>query len=86
MAQTRTFEAVFTAGFTLGYVSKSYEANSGGSTVAANTVNVSQESSPENRPLVPVYGYFRNDPTWERFMQNIEEYSDQVDAFERTLE
>lgn len=86
MAQTRTFEAVFTAGFTLGYASKSYETNSGGSTVAANTVNASQDSSPGVRPLVPVYGYFKDDTTWERFMQNIEEYSEQVDAFERTLE
>jgi hypothetical protein len=82
VARTRTFEAAIRAAFTLGYVSKASE----GSTAAANTVNVSQESSPGSRPLVPVYGHFRDDPTWERFMQNIEEYSEQVDAFERTLE
>lgn len=84
MARTRTFEAFFRAGFAVGVgVSR---ANAGGSTAAANTVNFSQDSSQGARPLVPVHGYFRDDSTWERFMQNIEEYSEQVDAFERTLE
>jgi hypothetical protein len=36
-----------------------------------------------NHPLVPVLGTFRDDPTWERFMQTIEEYSDFIDAKER---
>jgi hypothetical protein len=40
----------------------------------------------ENHPLIPVYGRFRNDPTWDRFMQSIEEYSQEIDAIERSAE
>lgn len=40
----------------------------------------------ENHPLIPVYGRFRDDPTWDRFMQNIEDYNAQVDAIERATE
>jgi hypothetical protein len=88
VARTLTFEAVFKAGFAVGYVSKACEADpiSLGTTVVANTVNVSEQSPTNSHPFIPVYGRFRDDPTWERFMQNIEEYDEHVDALERTLE
>jgi hypothetical protein len=40
----------------------------------------------ENHPLIPVYGRFRDDPSWDRYMRNIEEYSQEIDAIERTQE
>lgn len=40
----------------------------------------------EDHPLIPVYGRFRDDPTWDRFKQSMAEYSQQVDALERTPE
>ena len=33
-----------------------------------------------------VYGTFHDDPTWGSFMLSVEEYRDQADAFERSLE
>ena len=37
----------------------------------------------ETQSLAPVGGVFRDDPTWDNFMRNIEEYSNYVDALER---
>ena len=85
MARTRTFDAVFKAGFTLGYVSKAYEADSsnvGGSTVAANTVNVSQQSQPDKHPLASVSGLFANDPLWQEYLKAIDEIRNEDEAFE----
>jgi hypothetical protein len=38
-----------------------------------------------SNPLVS-QGAFHDDPTWDGFMKSIEEYRDQSDAFERSLE
>lgn len=56
------------------------------STVNTYTARTTDLKTVENHPLIPVHGRFRNDPTWDRFMQNIEEYSQEVDAIERSKE
>jgi hypothetical protein len=76
---------VFTAGFTLGYASKAYEADAssfGGSTAAANTVNVSQQSPPSTHPLAAVSGLFANDPLWQEYLKAIEEIRNEDEALE----
>ena len=84
MARTLTFEAVFKTGFALGYsVSKACEADlsRSGSTAAANTVNVSQDSS-KAHPLAAVSGLFADDPLWPEYLKAIEEIRDEDKALE----
>jgi hypothetical protein len=56
------------------------------STVNTYTAKTTDLKTVENHPLIPIHGRFRNDPTWDRFMQNIEEYNQEVDAAERSRE
>ena len=51
-----------------------------------DTSSLSRLKIIENHPLVPVFGVFQDDPTWDDFKRSMEEYSQQVDAFERTIE
>lgn len=37
-------------------------------------------------PSIPLHGVFRDDPTWDRFMDNVREYRQQVDAAEKSQE
>jgi hypothetical protein len=37
-------------------------------------------------PLASAQGVFRDDPAWDSFQRSIEEYRDQADAVERSLE
>lgn len=39
-----------------------------------------------NHPLVSVEGVFRNDPTWDDYMQSIAEYRREINALENSLE
>jgi len=56
------------------------------SSITTSTASVDPSVSAEIEPFIPVYGRFKDDPTWDRFMQNIEEYSQEVDAMERSKE
>ena len=74
MARTRTFDASFQAGFAVGVsVSRACGVGSpgSGSTAAANTVNVSQQASPEAHPLAAVSGLFAGDPLWPEYLEAV---------------
>lgn len=32
----------------------------------------------ENHPLIPTFGIFKDDPTWDEFMENIREYRREI--------
>lgn len=51
-----------------------------------DTFGFSQLRIVDNHPLVPVFGVFQDDPTWDRYMQNIEEYRTEINALEDSLE
>ena len=36
----------------------------------------------ENHPLIPAHGVFRDDPTWDSFIESIREYRRQVNELE----
>ena len=60
-------------------------------TKPADAESVSQMSSAVSgvhvdNPTFRAEGVFRNDPTWDSFMQSLEEYRNQADAFERGLD
>lgn len=40
----------------------------------------------QGHALIPVYGAFSNDPAWNQYMQNIEEYRERINALEGSLE
>ena len=85
MARTLTFDAVFKAGFAIGVgVSMACETDSStlrGSTAAANTINVSQQSS-DAHPLAAVSGLFADDPLWSEYLRAIEEIRAADEALE----
>jgi hypothetical protein len=91
VARTHTFEVAvevaFRAGFCVGVGVGSGAPNGqqsresqteAGSTAVVNTANVSEHSLHENHPLIPIYGRFRDDPTWDRFMESIGEHRRQM--------
>lgn len=77
MARILTYEGVFRAGMTVG------------ATLVARTIDHVSQKTASNTPVVTQerqVGLFADDPTWDSFMQSIEEYRNQMDAFERSLE
>lgn len=41
--------------------------------------DASDECLGKNHPLIPVHGIFKDDPTWDEFMENIRENRRKVD-------
>jgi len=50
------------------------------SATTSNTASIDPSVLTEVEPFIPVYGRFRDDPTWDEYMQNIEQYRREIDA------
>jgi hypothetical protein len=44
-----------------------------------NVQEATDECLGKNHPLIPVHGIFKDDPTWDEFMENIRENRRKVD-------
>ena len=50
------------------------------------TIDVPASELRANHPLIPLFGRFQDDPTWERFMENIKDYRRAVQELENEVE
>ena len=86
MPQTRIFEifnpvqAAVGAGYVAGYAFGWSDAQTG--TTTSETVEAVAEPITDVNPLVSHHGVFRDDPTWDNFMQSIDEYRRYINSLE----
>lgn len=52
----------------------------------ANREECAHDKLYENHPLRPLMGKYKDDPTWDEFMENIREYRRQVDEMTKEQE
>jgi len=79
---TRTFEIPQILQVGLGYVAGYKAGWDEARTAVRETIDAVAEPIADANPLVSAHGVFRNDPTWDNFMQNIEEYRRYVNSLE----
>lgn len=46
----------------------------------AHTASADPSMLMEVEPFIPVYGRFRDDPTWDEYVQHMEQYRREIDA------
>jgi hypothetical protein len=51
-----------------------------------NEEQSAKEGLYENHPLRPLFGKYKDDPTWDEFMENIRQYRKEVDEMTKEQE
>jgi hypothetical protein len=82
-AQTLSYKGrIFIKGIETGFTLAASIISDAKSETAADAISVSERF----HQFAPAAGVFADDPTWDNFMSNIEDYGRYIDSLERTSE